>query len=365
MTWLRNLYEPLCDLGHDVHLLRIDLVENALGGRQTADFRSTFSEKLLTEFKHEHKKRPFDFFLSYFRDSDVDPSCIDEISRAGVPTANFSCNNVHQFYLTRQIAPHFDYNLHSEADAGEKFKKLGANPIWFPMAANPKYYRPLDLEKTLDVSFIGGGYAKRPFYIWALLQNNLDIHVFGPNWKAPEKAGRILRAKLELYRIALLARLAVMADPSERARLSSQLADIDFRFKLASVFPNNIHHPVSDDEMIRTYNQSKISLGFLEVYENHDSSVKSLQHIHLREFEVPMCRTLYFTNYSDELTAFYEPDKEVVVFRNEYELMDKLKYFLANPEEAEKIRVSGYKRALGCHTCQRRIHSLLDSIGLH
>jgi len=36
----------------------------------------------------------------------------------------------------------------------------------------------------------------------------------------------------------------------------------------------------------------------------------------LRDFEVPVSGGLYLTQFSDELTEFYEPDKEVLIFRN-------------------------------------------------
>ena len=104
-----------------------------------------------------NEKKTFDLFFSYVTDLDIEESCIKEISKLSIPTANFSCNNIHQFYLTEKIAPHFDYNLHSEKYAAEKFKAIGANPIWFQMAANPKYYHPLGIERTLDVSFIAIG----------------------------------------------------------------------------------------------------------------------------------------------------------------------------------------------------------------
>ena len=75
-----------------------------------------------------------------------------------------------------------------------------------------------------------------------------------------------------------------------------------------------------------------------------------------------MCGSLYFTNYSDELAEFYEPDKEVVIFRNEYELVDKIKYYLSHPEESEKVRHRGYKRAIKCHTYQKRFEELFSKI---
>lgn len=365
MTWYRNLYKPLLDLGHNVYLLRIDEAEDKLGINRKSDlFREKFSQYLLNLFQEENKKKPFELFFSYLEDSYVETSCIDEIKQSGVVTANFSCNNIHQFYVTEKIAPHFDYNLHSEKYASEKFKTIGANPIWFQMAANPQYYHPLGIDRTLDVSFIGGAYAKRPYYIYNLLENGIDVHVYGPGWRKTEQQANLRRIKRELIRSREVIRSIFTFPPQKRSEISSRIANMDFKEILLAKYIRNLHFPITDDEMIRKYNESKISLGFLEVYDNHDHSQKTMQHLHLREFEAPMCGALYFTNYSDELTEHYEPDREVIIYRNEHELLDKVKYYLGHPQEAEKVRKAGYKRALECHTYQKRFEDLFKEISL-
>ncbi len=364
-TWLHNLYEPLLDLGHEVYLLRIDEAAKYLKAKKTTKkFKEKFSEYLLKTFKEEHKKRRFDFFLSYLTDRNIFPEVIDEIKKIGVPTANFSCNNTHQFYLTKNIAPHFDYNLHSEKDAGEKFREIGANPIWFQMAANPKYYHPINTEKIYDVSFIGGNYAKRSYYIWHLLENNVDVHCFGPNWLVNKPIPFIRNFVRESRRNFDVIKTLFALSAEKRSRYSSKIALYDFNKQMRKKYKNHFNYPISDDEMIKLYSQSKISLGFLEVFDNHDSSSITKQHLHLREFEAPMCGALYFTNYCEELTEFYEPDKEVIVYRNEHELLDKVEYYLSHSEDAERVRQAGYKRALECHTYQKRFEDLFNKIGL-
>lgn len=77
-----------------------------------------------------------------------------------------------------------------------------------------------------------------------------------------------------------------------------------------------------------------------------------------------MCGALYFTNYSDELAEHYKVDKEVIIYRNEHELLDKIQYYLNHQDEAEKVRQAGYKRALGCHTYQKRFEDLFEEIDL-
>src|ERR1017187_3964313 len=160
VTWRRNLGEPLLDMGHDVVFLP---VEDGIEARRTRSDaqRHSFSEEMVGRFKKEHARRPFDLFMAYVMEGMVEPSAIDEIRRSGVPCCNFSCNNIHQFSLVKNLAPHFDYNLHSERAARQKFLDIGATPLWWPMAANPAYFKPHAVARTVPVSFVGANYALR------------------------------------------------------------------------------------------------------------------------------------------------------------------------------------------------------------
>ncbi|MCE5336502.1 MAG: glycosyltransferase [Desulfobacteraceae bacterium] len=366
MTWYRNLYEPLLDLGIEVFLLRLDEVERKIGAPfRSPEYRDKLSQYLLDSFQREHDKKPFDLFFSYLHDSDVHPACIKQIGRSGAITANFSCNNIHQFDLTEKIAPHYHYNLHSEKLAAEKFRAIGATPQWFQMAANPKYYYPTHTPRVMDAVFIGAFYAKRPHYIYNLLENGVDIQVFGPNWKENDATTSRERFWKVVRKGKKLCQYAIQKHPGKRAALSSEIAQLDFRSKMNFYYGPHLHPPVEDELMVQRYNEAKVVLGFIEVFDGHDPSGKVLQHLHLREFEVPMCGALYITNYSEELSEFYEPDREILVFRNEQELVDKTRFYLKNESIAEDIRAAGYKRALANHTYQKRFQQLFKELGLN
>jgi len=177
--------------------------------------------------------------------------------------ANFSCNNAHQFDLVDTLSSHFDYNLHSEKDAREKFLTIGANPLWWPMASNPKYFKPLDLPRNIEVSFVGANYALRARYVVHLLLNDVAVHAYGPGWQWGTTTR--WRSLAKRFKYLLMACTAISAQSQYRA--SANLADHDLRCNLATRFPENVHSTVSDEELIALYSQSQISLGFLEVYD--------------------------------------------------------------------------------------------------
>jgi spore maturation protein CgeB len=358
-TWYRNLYEPLVELGHEVVSFSTEEGRSA-AQRRDAAARAAFSQKLLDAFHREHAQKPFDLFFAYLTDAMIEPGAIEEIRKTGVLTCNFSCNNAHQFYLVEGLSPHFDYNLHSEKDAREKFLSIGANPLWWPMASNPRYFKPVDVPRTITVSFVGANYALRARYIAHLLENNVDAHAYGPGWVWGTSSR--WRSIAKRYKYLLLA--LVTRSPQTQSAASAQLADHDFRRTLGVRFPANMHSPVSDEELIALYSRSHISLGFLEVYDRHDPSRPVTQHLHLREFEAPMSGALYCTGYTDELAEMFEPDKEVIIYRNQHELLDKVRYYLTYPQVAEKVRQAGRARALQDHTYQHRFQQLFVALDL-
>jgi spore maturation protein CgeB len=364
MIWYKNLYEPLLDLGHDVFLLRMDefALKNKISFRG-GKFKELFGAELRMVFNKEHAKKPFDLFFSYFTDNDISIEAIKEVKKKSIPMANFSCNNTHQFYLVEKISPFFDYNLHSEKDAEIKFKAINANPVWFPMAANPKYYFPQNLDYKYSTSFIGAAYSKRSYYINHLILNNLEVDCFGPNWLINKPYPKLKHLKKELERYINLTRLFFTFDNQGRLNISSRLQYYDLLNNLRDKNKNRFHYPVSDEEMIKIFNQSRINLGFTEVFSTDNIPGQGLkQHLHLREFEVPMSGGLYITNYFEELEYFYNVDKEILTFRNEFELADKIKFYLTHEKEASIIRNNAFKRATSCHSYQNRYGDLFNKI---
>jgi spore maturation protein CgeB len=358
-TWYRNLHEPLVDLGCDVFLFPAEDGRRAMQ-ENDASLRASFSSKMLDAFRREHSRKPFDLAFFYLMEGMFDPGAIDEIRRLGVITTNFSCNNTHQFYLVADISKHFDVNLYSEKEVKAKFGAIGVNAVWWPMASNPKYFHPVNLPRTIQASFVGANYALRARFIHYLLKKGVDVQVFGPGW-----AGNMRKPLRSNVKRSVLGLRSLLANSLEtRSNASAALAEYDFNRMVSCTYPDNLHGPISDDELISLYSRSHISLGFLEVYDAHDPNAPVKSHLHLREFEAPMCGALYVTGYLDELTELFEPDKEVVIYRNHEELVSKVRYYLDCTAEAEKVRRAGRERALRDHTYHKRFEQLFSVIGL-
>jgi len=308
--------------------------------RTPAEARNYYSYKLLEDVKKEEKKGHINLFFSYYYSICILPAVIDKIKDLGIITVNFYCNNIHQFDLVSEIAPHYDYCMFPEREALQKYIDVGANPVHIQMAANPDIYKPYPINREYDVTFVGQNYLSRQDYVEYLYRKGIDVHVRGPGWEK-----------------------ALM--PNKRGIIN----EVKSKFGLnKSVLPKtNVGGPLSDEQLIKMYSRSIISLNFSEVVvsdEKYDPGAIK-RHIRLRDFEAPMSGAFYITGYQDELKEYYEVDKEIVCYDTKEELLEKIRYYLKHPDEAEAIRIAGHNRALKDHTWENRFTELFNKIGLN
>ena len=126
---------------------------------------------------------------------------------------------------------------------------------------------------------------------------------------------------------------------------------------------------LSFDEMIKMYSRSNITLNFPGYFEinsvdlniDFDKASKGLKG---RDAEAPMSGAFYLTEYSEDIAQMYKIGKEIETYRNVPELVDKIKYYLENPIEAESIRKAGRQRALRDYTWEKGFEKVFNEIGL-
>jgi hypothetical protein len=83
-------------------------------------------------------------------------------------------------------------------------------------------------------------------------------------------------------------------------------------------------------------NSAKIAIVFLSKI-NNDTYTR-------RCFEIPAAKTLMVAPYTEDLASLFKEDEEVVFYRNEDDFARKVKYYLNNDVERNKIAEAGYER---------------------
>lgn len=365
--WHNNLYQPLVDLGHEVVEFDYDLRETFLHLDPAYEDHRRFIEhnrpqvtrELLRQIRAAHRERPLDLFFSYFSDACVLPEGIEEIKSLGIKTVNWYCNGSYQLHLVAEIAPHYDWCLVPEKFRLPDYLAMGARPIYCQEAANPDIYKPHDLPREFDVVFVGQAYGERPAYIRHLLDQGIDVRVWGFGWEQyAAGAAKWLNASV-WRRYGHIARRLLTAEGRRRA--ATRLAEGPGPVRIPAAAVGGV---LSDAEMIRLYSRAKINLGFSACGNTHQSERRIVQ-VRLRDFEVPMSGGFYMVEYMEELEEFYDIGREIVCYSGPEDLAEKAAYYLAHDAERERIRQAGHARCRRDHTWHKRFTDAFREMGLN
>jgi hypothetical protein len=360
--WKANLHDPLVEMGHDVVLWDggiLPLFDVDPRSSACVPLRAEFTQRFLDAVSAAHRERPLELVLTYLTDSHLEPAAIRQVGERVAPIINFFCN-AHQFHLVERTSPSYTLCLVPEHSWLADYHRVGALTWFFPMAANPALYHPIDVAPSYDVTFSGQRYADRATAMLALREGGVDAHVFGPGWveaaggAAAKAAPGGLAGRLDEAR-RLLGWTLQGRNPARVVR-----DRLDWR-KLRGRFPQALHPAVSDDDYVALFSRSKIALGFLIVGDTHRLP-RPLMQVRLREFEATMSGAFYLTAAFDEIALHYEPGREVVFYRSHEEMVDLARHFLAHDAERERIRRAGRERALRDHTWQRRFETLFAEL---
>ena len=282
---------------------------------QRKDWRKSIKAKmnknLVSQVRQWIQNGSTDVIFTYLSGELISPETMRKLSSFGVPMINLALNDKESFIGKirngqatgmRDICRCFDLCWTSTADALEKYCVEGALPVYLPEGANPEIHKPYDVERLIDVSFVGQCYGNRPALIQLLKDHGIHVEAFGYGW------------------------------------------------------PNG---PLSTEDMVRMYSKSKINLGFGGVAGHKDTYC-----LKGRDFEIPMSGGLYLTEYSPELEGVFEIGKEMLTYRTFDELVKKIQYLLDHPDKAEAIRKAGYRRAVSEHTWEMRFEKMFTLMGL-
>ena len=381
--WSGNFYPALRQLGHEIVESQVDLLPASrfmhIASGFTAEekeLRARLTAQIVEEVKQAHQKKPVDLFLSYFYNAHFDPLGFDEIHRLGIPTMNFYSNSLYQFELVKSIAKKATYSWHPEKEARISYLRAGARPIWAQMGADPDIYHPIpDKKREVKACFVGQRYADRDRFLARLIENKTPLVIYGEGWrrasngKSQADAEKIyLGRRVVTPQTFLSYLLMVRRNFDEQGIVIGPIRTLkQWQYRretrrLDSIFQTAALGRAAD--ICETFNQYEVILNFSHVWADGRSGSKLISHIRLRDFEAPMCRACYLTGSNEEIGEFYELGKEIDIYENAAELVDKTKFYLSHPEEAERLREAGYQRALRDHTWKNRFQELFRKIGL-
>lgn len=85
----------------------------------------------------------------------------------------------------------------------------------------------------------------------------------------------------------------------------------------------------------------------------------------MRTFELPACRAFVLAERTPEHEELFKEHAEAAYFATPEDLVSQVKYFLARPEERERLRAVAHEKVvLGGHTYKDRLRAMLAEVGI-
>lgn len=173
---------------------------------------------------------------------------------------------------------------------------------------DPEVHRPIALSPSLaqhyacDVSFVGCWSPEKEERLLYLLRraNGMDVRVFGPGWNY---ASRELKKRLGA----------------------------------------NLRRGVFGDELGVVYGASKVNLGLLS-HAKSDPTVRD--QTTARTFQIPATGSFMLHEDNAEVRSFFVDGTEVLLFRDDQDLMEKLDIAVNETHLRAEIREKGYERCM-------------------
>ncbi|MBA4319681.1 MAG: hypothetical protein C0412_14870 [Flavobacterium sp.] len=306
------------------------------------EVRRKEGEKGLNEglLKVVYEEKP-DFVFFFYTGTDIKKETIKEITqKSGAITFNWFYDDQWRFEnYTRYFAPYFHWVATTDPLSVEKYHKIGyKNAFFLAQGYNQYFYKPLNLPKIYDVTFIGRPHGIRKKMIKKLEEAGINVKCFGEGWPT----GYISYEEV----IKVISQSKINLNFSESSGV--------FWKQLALLF---LHR--NDDRSIGLNNPRQL----IDNLKTFLPSMKSKQ-IKGRIFEVAGCGAFLLTGYAPHLEDLYSIGKEIEGFNNFKELVEKIKYYLKHDEERKAIARAGYERTLKSHTYEKRFNEIFKIIGL-
>lgn len=305
-----NFYEVLKEMGHEVELFDYMKEFHVLG-------KTGMNQKL---FERVRQWRPALTLFSLYTDQ-FEPGAIASL-RQYTKTLCFFHDDTWRIDFSRYWAKYFDFFTTPDIYGPIKYREVGlTNAIYFPFGCNEKLFCKMDIEKRYDVSFVGGWHPYREWLIGHLRNSGIEVHVAGHRW------------------------------------------------------PNG---EIDQESMVRLFNESRINLNLSNsgswdirylissprAIINRIRTKKNVEQMKARIFEINGCGAFQLTYFVEGLANCFDIDRDIGVYADADDLIEKIKFYLAHENLRESMAVAAYKRTLREHTFKSRFQSVFERMGL-
>lgn len=305
-----NFYQTLQQMGHEVELFDYMGEIQALG-------KDGMNRKLLARV---HEWRPSMTLFSLYTDQ-FEPETVEKL-REHTKTLCFFHDDTWRVEYSRYWAQHFDFFTTPDVYGEMKYREIGLHhAIHFPFGCNEQIFHKTDVPKKYDVSFVGGWHPYREWLIKRLEKNGINVEVAGYRWPNGE---------------------------IDQAGMVRMFNESRINLNLSNSAPWDARYLMSSPRALINRIRSK----------------KNIEQMKARIFEVNGCGSFQLSYYVEGLESCYDINREVGVYTDPDDLVEKVKFYLVHAELRESMAALGLERTMRDHTFSKRFQSVFQRMGL-
>ncbi len=245
----------------------------------------------------------------------------------------------------------------------DDYRKNGINSYLFPHAIESSLIKQLSdhRDRVNEIIFIGSLLYRNEFhkeritYVEEILRNKLPLEIYG---QLETDSCTMVKIKQATYlTVKLLSALNIKSIyENESLQKIGLLTELPRRSKYSSSIRKSIRdEPIFGKEMLERIGH--YAIGF-----NQHGEVAGDYAANVRLFEVTGAGSLLVTDHKKNIRDLFEPDSEILTYKNQEECIEKLRWAINHPAESQAIALAGQQRVLRDHSVEKRVDLLHEII---
>lgn len=358
-----HLVGSLLDEGHEVETFITGPGAGDFYGRSQQVERIAKNQALLELARRMIADGGLDLIICFVYDDFLTRTYARKLEALSVPMVNYNVDMVNQWYRQIEIAPYFTLMLCAQRANMDNMRKHGARVLYFPMAARPPVIaRETDFAPAADVTFVGTPMDYRIRVLSEVSRAGIPLAVYGHLWnerKVSRPVRKFEKTVSDLYHYGW-ARFRGEGQTRLLQLIRNRLAPNTGQ---ASFDPSLIHGPVPDAALDDLFRRSKINIGITRMI-GENPNKPGVNQVKLRDFEVPFAGGFHLVEESEDHSKLFAVGAEIETWHNPTELIDKIRFYLADERRRASIADAGRRRVLSEHTWKHRFDLLFRTLGL-
>lgn len=274
----------------------------------------------------------------------------------GAVVVNHMVDMPTQWFRILKSAPYFDCLAVAHHAHEERFRRVVADVVYLPMAADSATYRPSPDARPgagPGVSFVGSFTPVRAYVLRPVSERFPDVEIYG-KWTVDATYARALRRRTKALHDVLNYGKQRVAEERMRlpCRVLARAHDAVFRQK-STRCRSLSRGALSFQKMVDVFASTTINLGVTQSEGPVGMSCGPCW-VRGRDFEIPMCGGFYLVQRAPEHDIHFRLGEEIETWSTVDELIEKIEHFRRYPERALEIAARGCARAQRDHTWAER-----------